>query len=67
MYQRVINKELSAHAAAKQMGIRYHYVSVRMDDSISACATITKNMDPQLIQDLVRRLQETLDDRSVSL
>lgn len=67
LYERVIAGELSAHQAARQLGLRKHVVSVRMDDAASACATIAKHMNPHVIQELVRRLQETLDDRSLSI
>lgn len=67
VYERVIAGELSAHQAALQLGIRKRVVSVRMDDAASACATIAKHMDLHVIENLVRRLQETLDDRSLSI
>ncbi len=67
LYERVIAGELSAHQAALQLGIRKRVVSVRMDDAASACATIAKHMDLHVIENLVRRLQETLDDRSLSI
>jgi len=67
MYERVIAGELSAHKAARDLGLRNHTVSVRMDDATSACATISKHMNPHLIEELVRRLREVLDDRSVPL
>jgi hypothetical protein len=63
LYDRVIAGELSAHQAALQLGFRKRVVSVRMDNSASACATIAKHMQPHVIEDLVRRLQEMLDDR----
>ncbi len=56
--QRVLNREITAAAARRQVGWEFRRVAIRLDDLASAARTIRKHLDPNAIQELITWLQE---------
>lgn len=58
LVEKVVNGEISPNAAARQAGIRHHYLQVRADDAASAARTLRKYMSPDQLAELARLLTD---------
>ncbi len=59
--QRVLNREITAAAARREVGWEARRVVIRLDDPASAARTIRKYMDPNAVKELIRRLRAEAD------
>lgn len=59
LLEKVIARELSAHAAAVAAGFRPRTITIRADNPTSIAATLRRLLDPRVLEALIKELGDT--------